>query len=77
MGAFYYILLWYMSFNIFERQKLLVVEKMKMEYDIRICCYEILTNDHRDPSQHRGPKPALLLREMFSSFFNIYFFYYV
>lgn len=39
-----------MSFNRFGRPPLeeITVEKTEMEYDIRIHCYEILTNDHRD-----------------------------
>lgn len=62
-----------MSFNRFERPLLeeITVEKTEMEDDIRIRCYEILTNDHRDLQPalgglHQHP----FLKKMYSHFYN-------
>lgn len=62
-----------MSFNRFERPLLegITVEKTEMEDDIRIRCYEILTNDHRDLQPTLGAYTSTLSSRKCTVIFTI------
>lgn len=62
-----------MSFNRFERLLLegITVEKTEMEDDIRIRCYEILTNDHRDLQPTLGAYTSTLSSRKCTIIFTI------